>query len=318
MSHETRMTAMVYDDYGDASVLHPAQVPVPNREEGQVMIKVEASSVNPIDVRLRSGEMKGLIPFGFPRIPGYDVAGVICDCSEDDSFAVGDRVIAFLDHVRGGACADFAACDASVVARIPDDLPMDEAAAIPLAGTTALQSLRDHGKLETGQRVMVNGASGGVGMFAVQIAKAFRCMVAAVASGPNEPFCRSLGADSFYDYQATDFTTLDRKWDVVFDAAGKSDYLDARRVLEKKGVYVTTEPDIKGMLTTLFTWPLSKQGKAMLAKPRADDLRELIELWAAGKLQITIDRRYSWQQLADAHRRVEEGVDRGKVVVLHE
>jgi NADPH:quinone reductase-like Zn-dependent oxidoreductase len=144
---QSTMRAIVYDDYGDPSVLHADQRPVPERLPGQVLIEVFASSVNPIDYRLRSGEMKGLIPFGFPRIPGFDVAGKIADCAGDEGFSIGDRVMAFLDHTRGGASADYVACAVGSVARIPEEMPMDEAAAIPLAGTAALQCLRDHGKI---------------------------------------------------------------------------------------------------------------------------------------------------------------------------
>ena len=311
------MFAIVYDDYGDADVLHVADRPVPQRLPGQVMIAVHASSVNPIDYRLRRGEMKAILIGGFPRIPGYDVAGVIVDCGGDGRFSMGDRVMAFLDSTYGGACAEFAVCAVDAVAKIPDSMSMEEAAAVPLAGTTALQSLRDHGEIKPGERVLINGASGGVGAFAVQIAKAYECFVGAVASGENESFCRSLGADEFLDYQKVDFANVDEKWDLIFDAAGKSGYMDARAVLSEGGRYVSTEPDVKGMLMTLFTWPLSKSGKVMLAKPSADDLRELIQLYQQGRLKITIDSRFATADAAQAHRRVETGVDRGKVVLLN-
>lgn len=311
------MFAVVYEDYGDADVLHVADYPVPDRLPGQVMIAVHASSVNPIDYRLRRGEMKGILIGGFPRIPGYDVAGVIVDSDGDGRFAIGDRVMAFLDSTYGGACAEFAVCAIDSVAKIPDSMSMEDAAAVPLAGTTALQSLRDHGEIKPGERVLINGASGGVGAFAVQIAKAYDCYVGAVASGENEAFCKSLGADEFLDYTKVDFAKLDEKWDLIFDAAGKSGYLDVRDVLNEGGRYVSTEPDIKGMLMTLFTWPLSKSGKAMLAKPSADDLRELIQLHQLGRLKITIDSRFPTADAAAAHRRIESGVDRGKVVLLN-
>lgn len=309
------MRAAVYEDYGAAAVLHMTDRPRPQRESGEVLIEVRASSVNPIDYRLRSGEMKLILPGGFPRVPGYDVAGVVVDCPAEAPFSPGDRVMAFLDHKRGGAFAEFATCGPDVVARIPDDMPFGEAAAIPLAGTTALQSLRDHGKLQPGQQVLINGASGGVGLFAVQIAKSFGCHVDAVASGDNEKFCRSLGADHFYNYESVDFTTSDERWDLVFDAAGKSSYWGSRSVLKDGGRFVSTEPDVKGMLMTVLTWPLSKSGTIMLAKPNADDLRELIRLYEAGQLQVTIDSRFPLQDAAAAHRRVETGVDRGKVIV---
>ena len=214
--------------------------------------------------------------------------------------------------------AEYAVCGPDVVAKIPDSMSYEDAAAIPLAATTSLQSLRDHGGIEQGQRVLINGASGGVGAFAVQIAKSYDCHVDAVASGENRDFCLELGADHFYDYEQTDFTDSEERWDLVFDASGKSGYLDARSVLLDGGRFVSTEPDIKGMLMTLLTWPLDKSGTVMLAKPSAKDLQTLIELYVAGKLTVTIDSRFPLSNAIAAHRRVEEGVDRGKVVLIHQ
>lgn len=311
------MRAVEYDQYGDTEVLHMADHPVPQRLRGQLMIEVLASSVNPIDYRIRRGEMKLLIPFGFPRVPGYDVAGIVAESDSDSAFAVGDRVMAFLDHTRGGALADYAVCSDSVAARIPDSMSMQDAAAIPLAGTTALQSLRDHGKIKRGQTVLVNGASGGVGMFAVQIAKYYGCHVDAIASGRNKEFCLSLGADHFYDYEHDDFTKSNERWDIVFDVAGKAHYLKSRAVLKDGGHFVSTEPSIQGLLMTILTWPLSKSGRVMLADPSGDDLRELIRLYESGRLNVTIDSTFPFELAAQAHRRVEEGVDRGKVVLIN-
>lgn len=311
------MHAVVYDDYGDASVLRTGRVVVPQRLPGQLLIHVEASSVNPIDYRLRSGELRGLLLFGFPRVPGYDVAGQVVDCDSDAPFKPGDRVMAYLDHLRGGACAEYVVCPVGVAAKIPDSMPMQDAAAIPLAGTTAIQSLRDHGQIAPGKRVLINGASGGVGAFAVQIANHYEAHVTAVASGHNEEFCLELGADRFIDYRSVDFTKLGEQWDLIFDVAGKSGYLDVRSVLSDGGRYVSTEPDAKEMFMTLVTWPLSKSGTVMLAKPSADDLRELIHLYELGKLSVTIDSCFSMNQAIEAHCRVEEGVDRGKVVLVN-
>ena len=311
------MRVVEYDDYGDASVLHVAEHPVPQRLPGQLMIEVLASSVNPIDYRFRRGDMKGLIPFGFPRVPGYDVAGIVVETDSESSFAVGDRVMAFLDQTRGGALADFAVCADSVAARIPDSMSLPEAAAIPLAGTTALQSLRDHGKIKSGQSVLINGASGGVGMFAVQIAKSYGCHVDAIASSHNREFCLSIGADHFYDYEKDDFAKSDERWDIIFDVSGKAHYLEARAVLKDGGHFISTEPSVKGLVMTILTWPLSKSGQIMLATPSGDDLRELIRLYEAGRLNITIDSTFPFAKAAEAHRRVESGVDHGKVVLIN-
>jgi NADPH:quinone reductase-like Zn-dependent oxidoreductase len=312
------MRAVEYDQYGDASVLHVADHTIPQLLPDQLFIEVLASSVNPIDYRFRRGDLRGLIPFGFPRIPGYDVAGIVVDTNTDCSFAKGDRVMAFLDHTRGGALADYAVCSVASAAKIPDSMPMEVAAAIPLAGTTALQSLRDHGKIKSGQTVLINGASGGVGMFAVQIAKSYGCHVDAIASGRNREFCMSLGADHFYDYEENDFTKSDERWDIVFDVAGKAHYLEARKVLKEGGRFVSTEPSMTGLLMTILTWPLSKSGQIMLAVPSGNDLRELIRLYDAGKLKVTIDRSFPFEQAAEAHRRVESGVDHGKVVLTND
>ena len=316
-----KMHAVEYDRYGDASVLHMADHAIPQRLPGQLLIEVYASSVNPIDYRFRRGEMKGLIPFGFPRVPGYDVAGIVVDTDTDtDSecdFKYGDRVMAFLDHTRGGALADYAVCSVECVAKIPDTMSMEDAAAIPLAGATALQSLRDHGKINSGQSVVINGASGGVGMFAIQIAKAFGCHVDAVASGHNREFCLSLGADHFYDYEKDDFTKSDERWDIVFDVAGKAHYLEARSVLKAGGHFISTEPNVEGVLMTILTWPLSKSGRIMLAVPSGDDLRELIRLYERRQLKVTIDSKFPFALAAEAHRRIEAGVDHGKVVLTN-
>lgn len=311
------MRAVEYDEYGDASVLHVADHLIPQLASGQLFIEVLASSVNPIDYRFRRGDWKGLIPFGFPRIPGYDVAGIVVDTHIDCSFAKGDRIMAFLD-MRGGALADYAVCSVASAAKIPDSMPMEVAAAIPLAGTTALQSLRDHGKIQFGQRVLINGASGGVGTFAVQIAKAYGCQVDAVASGSHREFCLSLGADRFYDYETGNILTSNERWDIVFDVAGKLHYLDARKVMKEGGRFVSTEPSLTGLLMTFLTWPLSKSGQIMLAVPSGNDLRELIRLYEVGNLKITIDRSYPFEQASDAHRHVEAGVDQGKVVLIND
>ncbi|MEZ6090734.1 MAG: NAD(P)-dependent alcohol dehydrogenase [Pirellulaceae bacterium] len=311
------MRAVIYEDYGDANVLHLGEKPFPRRLPGQVTIQVKVSSVNPIDYRLRRGEMKGLLPGGFPRVPGYDVAGTIVDCDTDGPFNIGDRVFAFLDQTRGGAMAEYAVCAVDATAELPDDVSFSDAAAIPLAGTTALQSLRDHGEMKPNDRVLINGASGGVGMFAVQIAKAHGCTVDAVASARNEEFCRSLGADGFIDYKTENFLKSEKKWDLIFDVAGTANYLQARSVMTENSRYVSTEPDVKGMMTTLLTWPFSKSGKIMLARPCAKDLRELMRLHQAGNLKITIDSTFPLDRAADAHRRLESGVDQGKVIVMH-
>lgn len=309
------MRAIIYKDYGDPDVLHIADRPVPEPAGDEVLIRVVAAGVNPIDARLRQGEMKGFLPGGFPRIPGYDVAGFVESGDSDHKFLEGDRVLAFLDHLYGGGYAEFAACGTHAVARIPAEMTFAEAAALPLAGSTALQSLRDYAHLTSGERLLVNGASGGVGAFAVQIGGAYGATVTGVASDQHETFIRSLGGAEFIDYQSQDFTKLSREWDVVFDVAGKSTFSQAASVLAPHGRYVTTEPSIRGLVVSLMTWPLDKKGRVMLARSRDDDLCELLRLYENGKLRIHIAERFALEAAAEAHRRIENDSFCGKLVL---
>jgi len=309
------MRAIVYREYGGPEVLQLVETKTPFPDPKKVIIRVEASGVNPIDYRVRAGEARYVLPGGFPRVPGYDVAGTIVFAPGESGFYSGDRVMAFLDDKYGGGYAEYARCDPNSVAKIPDNMSMEHAAAIPLAATTALQSLRDHGKLKEKNRVLINGASGGVGAFAVQIAKAYGALVTGVASGENESFVTSLGVDEFIDYEKVDFTRTGQTWDLVFDAAGKSGYLDARDVMTKHSHYVSTEPNLLGAVMSVLTKLSSKHGTVMLATPSRDDLRELVQLYTEERMKVTIDHLFPLDQAREAHQRIENGVDRGKIVL---
>ncbi len=309
------MQAVAYAKYGGPEVLEAYMLATPTVGDGDVLVEVHAAGINPIDYRIRSGEVKWLLPGGFPRIPGYDVAGVVVAERSSGRFAVGDRVLAFLDNKLGGAYAEYALCSEKCVAKMSSSMTFEEGAAIPLAGTTALQSLRDHGAIQRGDRVLINGGSGGVGAFAIQIAKAYNTEVTAVASTLNEVFCRSLGADAFIDHETTSFTQLDRTWDLIFDAAGKSSYLDARPVMSQGGRYVSTEPSISGLMVTAATQFMSKRGRVMLANPSAQDLRELIRLYESGDLKVTVSEVFRLNEACKAHELIESGVERGKIVL---
>lgn len=309
------MKAVIYRDYGDPSDLEIAERPIPDPARDEILIRVQAAGVNPIDSRLRSGEMKGLLPGGFPRIPGYDVAGVVESPGSEASLRAGDRVMAYLDHFYGGAYAEFATCTHTSAVQIPDSIPFVQAAALPLAGSTALQSLRDYGELKSSDRVLINGATGGVGAFAVQLAKAAGANVTAVASGKHEKFALSLRADEFLDYERQDFTGLQRKWNLIFDAAGISSYSQSSKVLAPDGVYVTTEPSLRGLLFTLLTWPMQKQARVMLARSREEDLRELLQLYTDDRLQIHVAETFALEDAAEAHRMIENESFCGKLVL---
>ncbi len=190
------MRAILCRGYGGPDQLTEAEVPVPQPASSQLLIRMAASSVNPIDWKLYSGWYRWVIPVRFPFIPGFDVAGEVTEVgAQVTRFKVGDHVFAMLDTRPGGASAEYAVVGERAVARIPANMPAREAAALPLAGLTALQALRDLGQVAAGKRVLVVGASGGVGHFAVQIAKSYGAQVTAVCSGPHVDMVRGLSAD---------------------------------------------------------------------------------------------------------------------------
>jgi len=307
------MPAVTYSQYGDPDQLQLTTVPTPRPKRRQALIRVDYASVNPIDARLRSGEAKYFLPGGFPRIPGFDVAGTVVDMGDECRWAVGTRVLAFLDQFYGGGYAAYAIAGQEAIAAIPDSMPTSEAAALPLAGSTALQCLRDYGKLHPGMKVLVNGGSGGVGAFGIQIAVAGGAQVTAVSSGSNENFCRSIGASDFIDYHQRDFTADGRQYDLIFDAAGKSNFQQAKSALTDDGRYVTTEPTPRSLYWKLQARLKGQYATAMLARPKADDLRQLVTLYSEKKLSVTIAQTFDFADAARAHERLEAGVGRGKL-----
>jgi NADPH:quinone reductase-like Zn-dependent oxidoreductase len=252
-----------------------------------------------------------------PIVPGYDVSGVVeAVGSEISSLRVGEEVFSFLDRLSGGGYAEYAVASESVVVPKPQGMSHVEAAAMPLAASTALQCLRDWGRLASGQSVLINGAAGGVGSYAVQIAKAIGAEVTGVCSTRNVEFVASLGADHVIDYIRQDFSRLPQQYDVVFDAVAKSSFWRAKDVLTPRGRFVTDMPTpphyLAHGLTALFP---GRQARAMLVRPRGDDLRTLKRLSEEGKLRSVIDTVFPLAQAAEAHRKSQEGHVRGKLVL---
>lgn len=310
------MRAIEYDEYGDPGVLHLRERAQPEPNPKETLIRVAACSVNPVDWRIRRGEMRYLLPGGFPRVPGFDVAGTVVSAPAASHLRPGDRVHALLDHFIGGAYAEFAICGPDVVAKIPDDLSFEDAAAIPLAASTALQSLIQHGDLQRGQHVIVTGASGGVGTFAVQIAKVLGAVVTGVASGKNRELVQSLGADHFIDYQTEKIADVGLPCHLFFDAAGKTSLGDVNSILREDGRFVSTEPDLYGLAMSLVTrvFP-GRTYRTMLVKANRRDLEKMTRLYGDGLLRIVRNETFPLEQAADAHRHGEAGHGVGKIVL---
>jgi NADPH:quinone reductase-like Zn-dependent oxidoreductase len=314
------MKAFIYERYGPPETLRIAEVgkPAPNADE--VLVKVLAASVNAADWHvLRGKPLFSRATLGLLRpkhqILGVDVAGQVEAVGGGVTrFQPGDEVYAnLLDHGYGGF-AEYVAVPVGVMALKPAKLSFEEAAAVPMAATTALQGLRHHGELQAGQQVLINGASGGVGSFAVQIAKAAGAEVTAVTSTGNLDLVRSLGADQVVDYAKEDFTRAGRRYDLILDTVGNRSVPDLRRALAEGGKAAVTGFTSVGRLLGV-----SLRGGKDVAQVQAHvttgDLELLSELIGVGKVRPQIDRRYGFADLPEAVAYLETGRARAKVVV---
>jgi NADPH:quinone reductase-like Zn-dependent oxidoreductase len=310
------MKAVIIRRYGATEVLQYEDVEQPKIESTQLLVKVRASSVNPIDWKIRKGMLSLIIGSKFPKILGFDVAGdVVAVGSGVTSFKPGDAIYGSTSF-PGGGYAEFAAIPENLATFKPTNLSYEEAAAVPLAALTALQALRDQGNIQTGQTVLINGAAGGVGIFAGQIAKALGAVVTGVSSTKNLDLVKSLGADRVIDYTQQDFVEDTAQYDIIFDAVGKRSLSETKKVLKSNGVYITTVPNPKVMLEIVLTAFLPGQkAKFLFEKPNAKDLLFLKELIEGGKIRVVIDRTYPLQELAAAHSYSETGRVVGKIAI---
>jgi NADPH:quinone reductase-like Zn-dependent oxidoreductase len=318
------MKAIVRETYGPPDVLVLEEVPLPTLRDGDVLVRVHAASANAGDWHLLRGTP---LPFrlvaGLRRpkfkIIGTDVAGHVEAVGRNvTQFRPGDEVFGELSRCGFGAYAEFAAAPEKALALKPANLSFEEAATIPTAGCTALQGLRK-GRIQRGQRVLINGASGGVGTFAVQIAKTFGTEVTAVCSTRNVDMMRSIGADHVLDYSKDDFAALGQRYDLILAANGNRSIWDYKRALSAHGSYVMTGGSNRQLAEALLFGPLLSMGRqqfgSLLVKPNQADLMVLKELCETGKVRPVIDRRFQLSDVPAAVRYVEDGHARGKVAI---
>ncbi len=313
------MKAIVQNRYGDSSVLTTKDVETPAIKDDEVLIKVHAVSLNSGDAFSMRGTPY-MIRFyvGFPRpkdyILGWDIAGIIEKVGADvTKFKLGDRVYTACEK----GFAEYVNVKEEKVGLAPESLSSSEAASIPTAGLTALQGLRDSGKVKDGDIVLINGASGGVGHFAVQIARSFGCHVTGVCSTKNVDLVKSLGAENVVDYTKDDFTKGSERYDLIFDMAASKKFGEMKRVLSKEGFIVPNSGHggmsyvLKGALLGAIS---KKVGKMYMAKSTTADLDLLAEMVAKGDLRPVIDRTYDFDEIPKGLDYVAKGHARGKVV----
>ncbi len=321
------MKAIVYRNYGSPDVLKCEEIEKPTPGNDEVLIRVRAASLNPLDHHLMKGGpyiVRILLGLLGPKIkrPGRDVAGQV--------EAVGRNVTQFKpsDEVFGtcrGALAEYVCTSESAVVMKPDNVTFEQAASVPVAALTALQSLRDKGQIQRGQKVLVNGAAGGVGTFAVQIAKWFGANVTGVCSTRNVEMVRSIGADRVIDYTQEDFTRSGQRYDLIFDLVGNHSFSACRRVLNPKGLFIAAGVlGLGGSMTGLLAFSItglvlsgfvSQKFVMFIARLSKEDLSIMGELMATGKVTPVIDRRYRLSEVPEAIRYLEEGHARGKIVI---
>jgi NADPH:quinone reductase-like Zn-dependent oxidoreductase len=311
------MKAVAFDRYGSPEELQYRELEKPIAKSNELLVRVRASSVNPVDWKIRQGHLQLLTGFNFPRIVGSDISGVVVEVGREvTKFQPGDEVYTFLNPISGGGCAEYAVMPESSAAFKPKNITHAEAAAVPIAGLTALQALRDLGEIQTGKKVLINGASGGVGIFAVQVAKAMNAEVTGVCSAKNREFVKGLGADFVLDYAEIDFTQQPIKYDIILDAVGTKTFAECENVLQPEGVYISTLPSFDNLLPMLTSWFLpGKKAKFILANANPADLEILRDLIESDKVEPIVDRTYSLPEVAAAHTYSETGRAVGKIAI---
>jgi NADPH:quinone reductase-like Zn-dependent oxidoreductase len=320
------MKAIVYEKYGPPEVLQYREIDKPVPKDGQVLVKIKAAALNAADWHLMRAEPALARLFGGlfkpnKTILGADMAGVVEAAGKDvKEFKPGDEVFGDMFTSGLGAFAEYVCAQEDALVLKPANLSFEEAAAVPVSGGTALQALRDAGHIRPGKTALINGASGGVGTFAIQIAKALGAVVTAVCSTGNVEQSRLLGADFVIDYTKEDFTKSGKQYDVILGANGFHPISDYKRALSHGGIYIMSGGTGAQMAQALLLGPwMSMSGGRKLgglsAKVTKKDLLFLKELIETGKVKPVIDRRYKLAETADAMRYLEEGHARGKIVI---
>ncbi len=315
---QSMMNAVTIGRFGPPDVMAMGTLPLPEVGAYEVLVRLSAAGINPKDILVRRGKFRLFTGHRFPMQLGYDFSGVVVKRGKYiRHLKLGDYVFGMINGWRGATYAEYVKVKATECAAIPPRLKPDDAAGVPLAGQTALQALRDIGNVQEGDKVLINGASGGVGTFAIQLAKILGAHATAVSSERNCRLCTSLGADRVIDYQQTDIETIADQFDVFFDVFGNRSFGRVSHLLSEKGVYITTVPGWRIVWDQWRTrWFCSRKARMVVVVSRSDDIAHLGELVDYGRLRPVIDRRYALTEVAKAHAYLETKRARGKVILM--
>lgn len=311
------MRSVIYNKYGSPEVLEVADVEKPELDENSILVRVKASSVNPVDYKIRRGDMKVLSGKKFPKYAGSDFAGVIENTGESVAgYRKGDEVYGFLNPMKGGAYSDYLIADPVNVSLKPEKFSFEQAASMPVAALTALQALNYLGNVNEGTTVLINGATGGVGSFAVQLAKSLGAEVTGICSKDNMKLCKDLGADEVFNYAEEELNRSGKKFDVFFDAAAKSTFSKSKKFINSKGIYITTIPGFGVIMNRLFNFlPFKKKSKFIMVKSSGIDLTILTGFAMTDSMEPVVAESFKLEDIADAQELAESGKFRGKIVV---
>lgn len=309
------MKAAQINSYGDASVVAVnANATPPVMKPGQILVAVHAASFNPFDASIRKGMMKDRMPFPFPITIGGDFAGTVSEVGEGvTGFSVSDEVYGSANVANGGSgsFAEFVAANAANTALKPAHIPFTEAAALPLVGSSAVQALEEHAKLQKGQRILIHGGAGGIGHVAIQLAKYLGAYVATTVRTPDMEFVRSLGADEVVDFTQEDFSEKLKDFDVAYDTIGGDTMMKSFKVLKKGGILVS----MKGQPDAALCAQYGVTGIGQGTKTNTDHLTRLSKLVEAGAIHVHVDKTYALADVREAWEYQETGHPKGKVVV---
>jgi len=316
------MKAMILKEFGDISNFAIANIPEPEITSGHVLVKIKAIGINPIDLKTRQGGGQSSYYKGVeqPIIIGWDIAGIITKTADDvELFSVGDEVFGTINFPgRGGAYSEYALADASQLAKKPAKISFAEAAGATLSALTAWQALVDTGNIIKGDRVLIHGGAGGVGNYAVQIAKSKGCYVIATASSDDKDFVKNLGADEVIDYKTQKFENLIKDIDFILDTVGGENFIRSLKVLKPEGMIVLLPSNKKDEADKVAQEQHIKNYKHILVHSSGTDMKEIASMLESGSMKAHIDKIYPFEQIPLAHQELENGKVRGKIVVTVE
>jgi len=309
------MKAIIINKYGSVDELKIAEVQMPSVKLNEILVKNYYTSINPLDYKARKGELKMFINSKFPKIFGAESAGIIEQVGNDvTSFKKGERVM-IMPGFKFGTYAEYTSCPDNLVFKLPDNVTFQQGGSLTMVGGTAYCGLYLKGKIKQGDEVLINGAYGGIGSIAVQLAKLAGAKVTGVCSTENIENVKALHADTVIDYTKQDVYAVANKFDIVFDTVGKLDVGKIKGILKNGGVMVTTVPSFKVFLAMFLNIFSSKKIKSVINKPTVKMMTFLANMVAEQKLKIIIDREYNLEEISKAHTYSETGKAKGKIII---